>query len=234
VIGNGRVGVSAGRLLQKAGAQVSVTRRKQHHGADPVPREMRTVDYDDRVPYLRTADIVIGATRSPHYTLRAGEASGPLSDGRKRLLIDLAVPADFEPSLFELGRTEGVTLETILSQGSAADPDRESIREAKRILKEEIQKWHLQREKRACLPVIRDAASAVAARVARRCERDLSGETDPDKRLNIVRENSEQAIFSMLADLSEGESDAFAERLQAYLRRKRADGSSLMESVTGS
>jgi hypothetical protein len=77
--------------------------------------------------------------------------------------------------------------------------------------------------------VIGAAASAVAARIEWKCRQELSGVSDTERILEIVRRNSEQAIFSMLADLSESGEDAFLAQLRAYLNRRRADGHSLQE-----
>ena len=52
-------------------------------------------------------DIVISATSGPHYTVTYEELSGKLSEKKKRLFMDVAVPLDVDP---EVGNVKGLTL----------------------------------------------------------------------------------------------------------------------------
>ena len=52
-------------------------------------------------------DIVISATLGPHYTVTYEELSGKLSEKKKRLFIDVAVPVDMDPAI---RKAEGLTL----------------------------------------------------------------------------------------------------------------------------
>lgn len=46
--------------------------------------------------------MVISSTESPHYTITAGKAAELLKDGRERLFIDIAVPADIDREISAL------------------------------------------------------------------------------------------------------------------------------------
>ena len=52
--------------------------------------------------FLEQADVVISSTESPHYTITAGKAAELLKDGRERLFIDIAVPADIDREISTL------------------------------------------------------------------------------------------------------------------------------------
>lgn len=60
---------------------------------------IRTVNYRDRYKYVRESDCIISATSSPHYTITADRMTDFISDGRKRMFIDLAVPPDIDESI---------------------------------------------------------------------------------------------------------------------------------------
>ena len=65
------------------------------------------LEYDERYGILNDVDIVVSATSSPHCTINADMFRKNVSDYRKRLMIDLAVPRDIEP---DVGSIEGVEL----------------------------------------------------------------------------------------------------------------------------
>lgn len=93
------------------------------------------IDYADRYDYIRSADCVISATSSPHYTLTCRELKKCLDGRKKLLLIDLAVPADIEPSAGELS---GVRLMDIDSFRKLAEQNnairRSSAEEAEEMI----------------------------------------------------------------------------------------------------
>ena len=65
--------------------------------------DIQVIAYDKKTEALKSSDIVVSATSSPHLVIRASE----LSDGKKMTLLDLAAPRDIEKSA---GSLDGVTL----------------------------------------------------------------------------------------------------------------------------
>lgn len=59
-----------------------------------VKNGVRLIDYKDRYKYLKDADIVISATKSPHFTITKDRAGD-----KKKLYIDLAVPRDIDTAI---------------------------------------------------------------------------------------------------------------------------------------
>lgn len=57
------------------------------------------IEYKDRYNYINAADVVISATRSPHYTITANEVILNIKDNKERIFIDLSVPKDIDADL---------------------------------------------------------------------------------------------------------------------------------------
>lgn len=97
VIGNGKIGKMAQRLLIKEGCVVFVTLREYKNGNNDYIKGCEPVGYSERYKYIDKADFVISATKSPHYTLT--------EEGLKKIshlpevIVDLAVPRDVESSV---------------------------------------------------------------------------------------------------------------------------------------
>lgn len=105
-----------------------MTVRQYKQGEAVIPSGCRAVMYEERYRALREASIVLSATRSPHYTLRREEflrcaPSGPVT------LVDLALPADIDPSL---ASCPGVRLLTLDDLGMDADAPAEEPGEGAR------------------------------------------------------------------------------------------------------
>jgi glutamyl-tRNA reductase len=58
--------------------------------------DIHIIPYADRYEYVNRADIIISATKSPHFTIVADKFSDNITDSKKRLIIDLAVPRDID------------------------------------------------------------------------------------------------------------------------------------------
>lgn len=52
--------------------------------------------YDERYRYLNEMDVIISATASPHYTLTYEKVRHVLTENKRRVFMDLAVPPDIE------------------------------------------------------------------------------------------------------------------------------------------
>lgn len=96
-------------ILSKPGIQVTGTYRS--HKPDFVmevkSERVKLVEYKDRYQYMNDMDIVVSATSGPHYTVTKTELDQVLTDRKKRLFIDVAVPIDMDP---EIRSEEGLTL----------------------------------------------------------------------------------------------------------------------------
>lgn len=104
VIGaSGRIGSSTVKnLLAHKNVTVSVTRRSCGGEVLFSPEEVTVADYSDRYSAVNGADVIISATRSPHYTITRHQLEKAVTDKKKRLFIDLAVPHDIEETISDI------------------------------------------------------------------------------------------------------------------------------------
>lgn len=100
VIGNGEMGKLAASLLVEKGCNVTITLRSYRHGQTVVPRGCHTIDYDKRLEAIDGSDILISATKSPHFTINIDM----LNQLRQlpQVVVDIAVPRDIDPACKDL------------------------------------------------------------------------------------------------------------------------------------
>lgn len=204
VIGNGEIGRLAARALLDRGCDVRMTLRQYHTGEVTIPAGVRIVPYEERMEAVETADAVISATTSPHYTIRAEDLIS-LSP-RPRVLIDLAVPRDIEP---EAGEYDWATLYDIdeLEDAHLDETTNEALPHARDILEEyerEFRDWY---DFRDLVPAIqrtsRTAAEDVEGRIDRLVRR-LPMEAEEQARLRVeVRQASAKVVQKLLFGLRE-------------------------------
>lgn len=137
IIGNGEIGRLAAQALLQKGANVQVTIRSHHGGGVTVPQGCTPVPYDDRLLWLPKVSLVISATSSPHYTLRAAEL--PVFD-HGILLCDLAVPRDIEPKVGELPNVRLFDTDDVCS-GAEYGVDEAELLRAEEILCQGIEEF---------------------------------------------------------------------------------------------
>ena len=103
--GSGEVGeVVLKNLLSYGIFEIAATVRTRHMTS----RDVTLLPYDDRYDYIDRADIVISATKSPHFTITASRLGGMTE--KRRLFLDLAVPRDIDNGIL---RYPDVTLMTV-------------------------------------------------------------------------------------------------------------------------
>jgi len=127
VIGNGEMGRLAASMLVEKGCRVTMTLRSYKRGAAVIPDGCDTVPYDRRYSHIPSCEILISATASPHFTIRADELCG--CGKIPRYLVDLAVPRDIDPLAADL---PGVTCWNVDELGGNT-PGREAAEKLKII-----------------------------------------------------------------------------------------------------
>ncbi len=99
IIGNGEMGRLAANLLADEGCNINMTLRHYKHTTATAPKHCKSVLYEDRVQYLAWADIVMSATKSPHYTLTYELIKD--EQNLPEYIFDMALPRDIEPIIAE-------------------------------------------------------------------------------------------------------------------------------------
>lgn len=104
VIGaSGKIGSSTVKNLL-AHKNVTVTATKRSCGGELLfsHGNVEIVGYHDRYSAVNEADVIISATSGPHYTITKNRLEESVTDKRKRLFIDLAVPHDIEETVADI------------------------------------------------------------------------------------------------------------------------------------
>lgn len=139
---SGKIGsILLKNLLSYKNVKVIVTTRSHKNDISFYPSSpaLKIVPYEERYHYCGECDCLISATSSPHYTLTAREFGDLLSDGRKRLFIDLAVPKDIDPKLSEYENNQLIGIdhfEKLAAENNAHKTD--SVEQSKEIISEEL------------------------------------------------------------------------------------------------
>lgn len=95
-------GIILKNIRNKPGVEVIGTCRKHTIDYDTIYPNVTVIAYQDRYKKMDEADIVISATKSPHYTITKRELLTHLHTKKKRVFIDLSVPKDIDETVGEL------------------------------------------------------------------------------------------------------------------------------------
>jgi len=122
-------------LLSFGDFEIFATVREKHIRESGI----KIISYSDRYLYADCADIIISATKSPHFTITVEKLSSFIKTKKPRLLIDLSVPRDIDEKVLEI---DGVNLITIDDFEEAAKLNvsikQREIASANEIVKSEV------------------------------------------------------------------------------------------------
>ena len=170
VIGNGEMGRLAASQLVSRGCRVQMTVRRYRHGDVLLPAGVGAVSYEDRLEALQAAEIVVSATSSPHYTIRAQQLEDrPLA--HPTVFCDLAVPRDIDPAVARLPGARVYDTDQLC--GGAPRGSREAIAQARALLEQYRQEFQNWCAFRPLVPTIQQVGRAAAADLSGRMERTL-------------------------------------------------------------
>lgn len=204
VIGNGEMGRLAARRLVEAGCRVSMTVRRYRHGEVSLPDGVEAVSYEERLSLLPRVRLVVSATASPHYTLRAAEV-GPALAG-PTVFCDLAVPRDIDPAIASLPGARVYDTDVICG-GADARRDEAALMRAREILADDLAEFARWYGFRAVVPAARETGELAARDFMGRVERTvrglgLSGEAE-EELLGRLRASAEKTVDRLLFGLRE-------------------------------
>lgn len=138
VIGNGEIGRLSAKTLVEAGCLVTMTLRQYKRGAAIIPNGCKVIQYDDRLKNINDFDVIVSGTLSPHYTLSYNDAK--ILDSKKRIIIDLAMPRDIEPSIKNIESIELYDVDSLSEHGENKALN-EQIEKANEILTKYINEF---------------------------------------------------------------------------------------------
>ena len=112
IVGTGKMGRVVGETFRShGGRRVAVISRTREH-ADELATQWNAValPWHELSAAVRGADVILSSTGAPHAVLTrelVEQAIGSRGDGRRRVIVDIAVPRDVEPAV---GSLPGVAL----------------------------------------------------------------------------------------------------------------------------
>lgn len=206
VIGNGEIGKLAATRLLQIGAKVTMTLRQYKSREVDIPLGVHCIDYQERYDVLSDMAVVVSATTSPHHTIRYEDTHEILCDGKKRVLVDMAVPRDISLRLAEL---ENVQLYNIDSLGGVSTDtiNNQSVAIAMEILKEyqeEFNTWYLFRE---YIPLIqsvgRTSSISVINRIEKQMKKIVEDSESAEEIKKLVKVATNRVVTNLLYGLKE-------------------------------
>ncbi|HWP98487.1 MAG TPA: glutamyl-tRNA reductase [Syntrophomonadaceae bacterium] len=106
VVGAGEMSELTTRYLMSNGVKSVIVSNRSFDRAEEMAEQLggRAVRFEQLATELEQADIVISCTAANHYVLHPGNCYERLAsrNGRRIIMIDIAVPRDIEPSLKEI------------------------------------------------------------------------------------------------------------------------------------
>lgn len=139
--GSGKIGSSIIKniLNKDFNAKIYVTQRSHGNTVDFTDK-VEVLDYTKRFEYLKNVDIVISATKSPHYTINY-EDTLPNISSKKMLFIDLASPYDIDREISKIQNCTLITIDYFKEIVKNNNLKKEkAVSDAQDILNQELQK----------------------------------------------------------------------------------------------
>lgn len=106
IVGAGKMGEACVRHLSKKGARSVLVSNRSFERARSLAKEFggQAVRFDDCLPAMEQADIVVTSTGCPHTVLHRGDIARVMSARRTRplVLIDIAVPRDIDAGVQQI------------------------------------------------------------------------------------------------------------------------------------
>jgi glutamyl-tRNA reductase len=182
LFGAGRMSELAARDLRAHRAEVVVASRTLESAQELAERVGgRAAPFDAVAVELTDADLVVSATRCPYPILHAEAVQART---KPLVLIDIAVPRDLDP---EIGKLPGCTLHDIDELGGGLVGREEDVREAERIVAEEVARfadWHHSRGAAPAIAALRRRAEEIRSEELARAGPRLS-ELSPRERETV-------------------------------------------------
>lgn len=139
--GSGKIGSSIIKniLNKDFNAKIYVTQRSHGNTVDFTDK-VEVLDYTKRFEYLKNVDIVISATKSPHYTINYEDTLSNISS-KKMLFIDLASPYDIDREISKIQNCTLITIDYFKEIVKNNNLKKEkAVSDAQDILNQELQK----------------------------------------------------------------------------------------------
>lgn len=209
VIGNGAMGKLTALTLMEEGCDVTVTVRQYRSGVVEIPKGSDRINYGDRYDLLPQCDLVVSATASPNFTITKEDFEKARTE-KNRLLIDLAVPRDIEPTIAELEDIKLYDIDSFRITGTTASLQK-SLDKAGQIIDEEMDNFYNWFEGRDVFPKIhelkRDAVEDFNLRIVKEFNHSPLEDEEKERLLDVANTAAGKVIIKMLFGLRDAVDD---------------------------
>ena len=126
-------------LNKKIKIKIYATQRIHNKTAN-YPKNIEIIDYNKRYEYLKQMDIVVSATKSPHYTMNYNDTISNIPS-KKMLFIDLASPFDIDREISKITDCSLITIDYFKKIAKNNNIKKEkAVKTAVNIVNSELQK----------------------------------------------------------------------------------------------
>ena len=151
-------------------------------------------EYEERFSKMNGADVVLSATRSPHYTITAEQLEA--LEQKPAWIMDLALPRDIEETCKQV---PGVQCRNLDDFESGTEPDAASMEALHRTAQQYADEFRMWRNYRDSVPYIRQLKVLSADRLMHSTALDIYRENDDLE--EIVRLVTEKTIDMILGGI---------------------------------
>jgi len=217
LMGAGKMSELAAHYLMKAGAnRVKVMNRTASRGSDLANKlGAVSVPFEDRIAYLKKADIVVSSTACPGFILSRGEAEEIARERKYKamVMIDIAVPRDIDPGvreiegihLFDMDDLEHVVRRNAVGRQAAAEA-------AEKIVSAEVQGFRHKLMAERVVPTI----VALRQRLDELCRQELDVLR---KEFGPFTEDQDQALSALTSHITQRITGSLARELKELPER---------------
>ncbi len=221
LLGAGKMSELAAKYLRNAGAtMIYVTNRTQANAEELASKlDAKAVPWENRLEYLKTADIVVSSTASPLnvISLEDSNAVARARQFKPQVMIDLAVPRDIDP---RTGEIDGIFLFDIDSFESIvkrdADERRIALEACNKIIAEEVRGFRRKLMAERVVPTI----VALRHRLDELCRQELESLR---KEYGPFTEDQDQVLTTLAAHITQRIAGSLARELRELPDRTNQD-----------
>jgi glutamyl-tRNA reductase len=189
VIGAGENAELAARALHERGVRTVFVANRRYDRAIGLAQRFggTAVRFDDMLPALIEADIVVSSTASPHQIVGSAELAEVMRrrDERPLLVIDIAVPRDIDPAVRELPGVTLYDMDDLAREVARNLGTREAEAEkARRILEEETERfarWRASLEVVPTISALRERGDRIVEQILRENSGRWTSLSDEDR-----------------------------------------------------
>lgn len=140
---SGKIGSSIIKNILSKNWNIKIIATQRAHGNSVnFTDKISVIDYSQRFDCLKNVDIVISATKSPHYTINYADTVLNLSS-KKMLFIDLAAPYDIDREISKIENCKLITIDYFKEIVKNNNTKKEkAVDDAHDILNQELQKLY--------------------------------------------------------------------------------------------